>query len=530
MLKALIKKQFLELKQQYTPKKYRSQKRKGGIGFFILYLLAAFSVGFAFVGMGMLLCDTFHQAELDWLYYLIFNLIALAVGVVGSVFGTYSTLYQARDNEQLLAMPIRPIYLLFARMLTVVATTFVFVAIVQIPAFGVHIYVCGTSAAQVIVCLLGLILTCLLASALSCLLGWVVALVAARTRKKTFVTVVLSVLLLALYYFVYFRLNTMLQSLAQNAVTVGEKLSANAYVLKLVGLGYTGHLGGFALYAAVSLLAFALTCWLLQRSFLRIATSQRSAAKAVYVAKRTAQKSVSAALFQKERRRFTQSATYLLNNILGTLIETAACVYLFISFREARTVVSQLLSDMGDVPARLLGMLPGLAAALICAMQPTTAPSISLEGRAIWVLQSMPVKPGQIFSAKQKLCCIVNLPGALLMVCTLSAVMGLDALGWVQNILFALSFIAFISALGLWCNIRKPHLDWTNEAVAIKQGMPVTISIFGGWAAVLLCGLAAYLTRNAFDACPFLFVLPALAAALLNRWIYTKGAEAFETL
>ena len=34
-------------------------------------------------------------------------LMGVFVGITGSVFSTYSTLYRAKDNEMLLAMPIR---------------------------------------------------------------------------------------------------------------------------------------------------------------------------------------------------------------------------------------------------------------------------------------------------------------------------------------------------------------------------------------------------------------------------------------
>ena len=50
MLKALFKKQLLEIREIYTPKKYRGQKRKGAVGFIILYAFCLLSVAAAFVG------------------------------------------------------------------------------------------------------------------------------------------------------------------------------------------------------------------------------------------------------------------------------------------------------------------------------------------------------------------------------------------------------------------------------------------------------------------------------------------------
>ena len=41
-----------------------------------------------------------------WLYFAIMGLITICMGVVGSVFNTYASLYLAKDNDQLLSMPI----------------------------------------------------------------------------------------------------------------------------------------------------------------------------------------------------------------------------------------------------------------------------------------------------------------------------------------------------------------------------------------------------------------------------------------
>ena len=155
MLKALFKKQLLEIREIYTPKKYRGQKRKGSVGFIILYAFCLLSVAAAFVGMAELVCGPFHEMGLDWLYYLFFCFVALAVGIIGSVFSTYSTLYRAKDNELLLSMPIPPMKLLLVRMLSVFFMGFLFEAVVLLPAFGVHIYRCGTGVLNIAGCLLG---------------------------------------------------------------------------------------------------------------------------------------------------------------------------------------------------------------------------------------------------------------------------------------------------------------------------------------------------------------------------------------
>ena len=525
MLKALFKKQLLEIREIYTPKKYRGQKRKGSVGFIILYAFCLLSVAAAFVGMAELVCGPFHEMGLDWLYYLFFCFVALAVGIIGSVFSTYSTLYRAKDNELLLSMPIPPMKLLLVRMLSVFFMGFLFEAVVLLPAFGVHIYRCGTGVLNILGCLLGLISTGLVILALTCLLGWVVALVGSHTRKKSLVTVLVSLLLMGLYYFVYFRLNSLLRSLVDNAVTIGDKVSGNAYILKLIGMGFAGDAWGICVFALIALALTCLTVYLMSISFVRLTTMNRGEKKIAYVRRKMTRRSMLSALYAKELTRFGQSPTYLLNNILGVIIMLGGSVYVWIRFSAARELVNSLLAQAPQEWLRLLTIVPGVAVSFMCSMNAVTAPSISLEGSSLWVLKSLPVKLGRAFTAKQLLHFTVNLPAALVMCFTLCALLGLNAGQWLMNLLYAASYTAFSSALGLFMDLRKPHLDWTNESVAVKQSASVAIAMFGGWALIILSCLGAYFMRRVFNIAPLLFLVPALGALALDRWIYRRGPD-----
>ena len=131
MLKALIKKQFAELASVYSFNKKKGQQRsKGGaVGIMILLAFCALSCGFAFFGMGMLFSSSFIPQGLDWLYFALMGAIAVCVSLIGEVFATYSMLYNAKDNELLLSMPIPAGKILLARMSTLYIMSVIFTAI-----------------------------------------------------------------------------------------------------------------------------------------------------------------------------------------------------------------------------------------------------------------------------------------------------------------------------------------------------------------------------------------------------------------
>ena len=108
MIKALFKKQMLEVfSWVYFDRKNGKNRSKGGIiGYAALYLLLFGFLGVFFFQMAKTLCKPLSDAGFGWLYFALMGLIAVAMGVFGSVFNTYSSLYKAKDNDFLLSLPV----------------------------------------------------------------------------------------------------------------------------------------------------------------------------------------------------------------------------------------------------------------------------------------------------------------------------------------------------------------------------------------------------------------------------------------
>lgn len=162
-----------------------------------------------------------------------------------------------------------------------------------------------------------------------------------------------------------------------------------------------------------------------------------------------------------------------------------------------------------------------------------TAPSVSLEGKNIWLLQALPVTGYQALKAKLKLHLWLTLPPAFLLTLAVEWVFKLQ---WSESVLLLVTvaaFVLFTAIAGLCVNLKAPNLTWTSEIVPIKQSMSVIIALFGGWVSVVAFGMLYYAVRNIIS--PFLFlaistVILAVTSALLIRWLKTKGSRIFETL
>ena len=531
MLKTLVKKQLMEIFRSYFYNAKTNKKRStAGIIAYIL-LFAALMIGLIggmFTGLSVSLCAPLTRAGMGWLYFALMSLLAIFLGAFGSVFNTYSGLYFAKDNDLLLSLPIPVRTLMASRLLTVYLMGLMYSAVVILPA--VIVYWVTVSAAPMAL-LGGVLLTALISIfvlTLSCALGWVVAKVSRKLKHKSFITVIVSLAGLAIYYFFVFKAQTAIEQLVANAAVYGEKIKGAAHPLYVFGLTGTGDVTAMLLSAAVILALFALTWTLLSRSFLQITTASGASGKAVYREKAVKRRSIDGALFGKELARFTASPNYMLNCGLGILLLPVAGVALLIKGGELLPLLQMAFGDRGGCVEVLL--CTGVCT--VAAMNDMATPSVSLEGKNLWLAQSLPLTPWQVLRAKLKVqLALTAIPALVPLVCMAFVLPLTPALPLI--FVTALSYIAFSACLGLTLGVMRANLTWTNELAPVKQSLAVAIAMFGGWAyALLLAGLYLLLGWR-IGAAVYLALVSAatIAAALaLLKWLKTKGAQRLAAL
>ena len=105
--------------------------------------------------------------------------------------------------------------------------------------------------------------------------------------------------------------------------------------------------------------------------------------------------------------------------------------------------------------------LPMLVCGMVCtiaAMNFITAPSVSLEGKSLWIAQSLPIDPWQALRAKLGLhLLITELPLMLCAVCV-AAVAGLDVLHAALVVGVPMVYVVLSAAFGLFMGLKRPNL------------------------------------------------------------------------
>ncbi len=351
-------------------------------------------------------------------------------------------------------------------------------------------------------------------------------------KSKSFVSVLLTVTFLAVYYLVYFRLNTMLQNIVANPDPLKKAMRGPLFPFYMFGAGAVGGVWQTAAFVLGAAALFGLTVWVLSRSFVRIVTTNRGAAryKERGVVSRTSKPDK--ALLRREFRRLAASPTYMLNCCLGELMIPAALVFLLIKGSDIFMFAEQLRALGATFDAFIpVGALAALM--LILSMNDITAPSISLEGSSLWIVQSMPVDAFRVLLAKVKTHVYLTLPLAVIAAGVLTYLLDLDLLTGGLLIVAAGLFVLVAAQAGLAFNLKMPNLQWTNETVPVKQSASVTLALFGGWGVAFAVFGLFFLAGKVMSPTVYLGIIAVLllaACILLYRWLKTRGAKIFEEL
>ena len=528
MVNVLLKKQLFEIFRSYfyDAKKNRPRSRASTILFFVLYavLMIGF-VGGMFVLLAWSICQPLVASGMGWLYFTLFAGLAILLGVFGSVFNTFSSLYQAKDNDLLLSMPIPIRAILASRLLGVYLMGLMFSGVVLLPA--VIFYWCAADASPSAIAggVMLVLAVSLFVLVLSCVLGWVVAKISAKLKRKNFLTVFIALVFFGLYYMVCFRASDLLNELLANLTAVGDAVRGAAYPLYLLGRMGEGDWLAIAFVMAVTLALCALTYLVLSRTFIGIATASGTTAKAEYREKAVKAAGASSALLRKEFGRFTSSPNYMLNCALGTVMLPIMGVLLLVKAGELLPVVYEIAG--GETPGFLAVMLCA-ALCLIGSMNDTAASSVSLEGKNLWLAQSLPVTAWQLLRAKLLVQLLVTgIPMAVTSVLVLLAIR--PALQEaVLLVVLPLLFVWLSAEFGLLMDLKRPNLVWTNEITVIKQRITVLLVMLAGWLYAAAIAALYFVVGADMGAAWYLLawsVLTAVLAVLLRRWLRRSGSR-----
>ena len=466
-----------------------------------------------------MLMQALAPSHMEILVFIFMGMAALVGGLLFTTFAVKGVVFGGKDNDLLLSMPVSSTLLMASRVTAIYLENLLFSAFVLLPAGVVCTMLTQSGVGHSLLFWVRLVIAALtlplLDTALSVLLGALVAFLSARVSKGALGQNIVTGLFLVVVFYFSFNLNRMISGLAVNAAGIKDSLNWAAPLLWM-GEGIMGDWGLLLAFAVCCILPFALVVFGLGRVYRRAVTAFAArSAQSNYKLSAQSASSQKKALLRKEAQRFFGTPMYFWNAGLGLIMLLAAGAASLV-MRE------KLLAFVGTEDFPLLPM----AAAVICFCLCTcliTAPSVSLEGKYLWILREAPMPGSTLLWVKVGFQLLLTLPCTVIAGACISIALGFQLWQGAALLIAALLFAVGHAMFGMLMGLTFPKLDAVNETVVIKQSLAATLAMFVPMAALAAAGglywLGSQTVGWAALALPILLfaLLTAVCAAVLSK-------------
>ncbi len=469
------------------------------------FILAVVVIAFGFMmvfsfGISTVVGFQMKEKGCGWLYFPMAFVASGIFSFIGTVFAAQSYLYEAKDNELLMSMPIKPADILLSRMIALYLLNFIYANMLFLPVGVAHGLLFGYSLLTFLGFVISMFLIPLLVTALSSIFGYLFGRLIKLIPSKNFLTVVLGLFTILALSFITLNFGHILQTLMNDIDKVAYWAQSNLHVLYWYGLAtncyYTpvnlnnypltyndihfngsyspiNFVGIIPITTITAAVVYAVSIFL-SRHFTGIVTRKTAMKKKKYVRKKLKKTNIQLALIKKEVGYFFSMPAYVMNAGMSTIMAVLLGVGILL---RGSIIVEWLPRMFPDASTNLIGLAVGSSLALSCTLNDVTAPTISLEGKTIWILKSTPLGAMKVFFAKALLAPIVCLPGVIFTAFASALTLKLKAADILFIIFIPILACLFSGFLGVCVNLKLPRFDWTNEITVIKQSLSVIFTL-----------------------------------------------------
>ncbi len=506
MLKRLIKIRLLSLLgSSFSKDKQGRIKKRSILGAGIAYLILGICFVMLSVTYSSILAPVAVLEDAGWVFFALFNAVTFSIIFMTSIFETKSMLFECKDNELLLSMPIRSLDIVISRILSVLIVNYLTAAVALVPATVIY-YTLSRDALSLIGGFLMLVFIPVFATSLSAGVGYIVSVISRKFKNSNLATVISSLLFFVVFFILYGGMMSGMEELEEDPAGILSSLTLKLAALRPLGEASLLKPVPVLIISLVSVLISALVFYIITKNYVHIITRSVKAIRTKYVHKSLRRDSAFGALAKKELARFFSSSAYILNAGMGAIMQIAFGVLAVANMSTLGEADAVLGAEFGNI--RFLPVVLSVVLIAVLSTSEASASALSLEGKNLWILASMPIRTEAIIFAKLVPHLLIGGISTVISAVLLAVTVGASPIEAVLMLLIPLSGLLMYALFGLVMNIALPKFDYQNEAQVIKQSGAVTIVTLAGMLFnILLLGVSFLLVFLVGEMGAFILIL-----------------------
>ena len=449
----------------------------------ILSLYIMFAIG---SGTGVI----FDILSKDGKTHLLLVILAFSVSLLTFIEGVYKAgplLFNCKDDDLLLSLPLTRGTIIFIRILKFYVFELLYNSLFLLPIMISYIPFGNVSISYYVTSIIMLLLLPVIPIVLSCLIGMVMSSISSRFKHKNLVQTVITMAVLLVVFYFSFNIKGTESYLVNNIDSLNENISKFYYPAGIYGkLVSNFNVIDLIIFILINLGIFGITVFILSKTYFKINTRLKS----VSSSKKSSNKeisynknSVTISLIKKELKTFVSIPVFIINSGFGLVLFLALVVLLVFKLDSLSVLLEKSnfeISLSKDIIMNNLSIVILILLIFTSFMTSITNSVISLEGRNINILKSLPVKVKTILMSKVYACLLITTPVLLIGDIVLFIKCKTNIIEALLLIILSILMPLVSHLLGIIINLKHPKLDAENTAEVVKQSTSSFIAVMLG--------------------------------------------------
>lgn len=517
-----------------------SSKNKNGRSNKALLFFVALCFMFSIWSYANMLFEKLAPMHLQFIVLSIFIFLTSILTVVQGMYKSGPLIFNCKDDQLLLSLPIQRRTVLFIRIFKFYVFELLFDTLFIVPLVVAYVrWADFLDFSFFLTSFVMLVMLPIIPIIISCIIGAISSSITSRFQHKNFVQISLSMLFLLIMFYFYSHIDDAFNYLVKHANSVYDLITklyypAGVYV-RLISDFQPLHLLFFVI---VNILVFIIAIFLLSKVYFKINSRLKQVTihnKVGLSELKIRSRSVFHSLIRKEWSTFFNIPVFIINAGFGLVLFLVAVFSIVFRFDSALSV---LMDPNGMQMSKdfIMNRIPVFIFLLIAAtayMTSITNSVISLEGRRISILKSLPVSTKTILMSKIYSSLLLTTPVLFIGDMVLFIRFHISVVESVLLLVLSILIPLVSHFVGILVNLRFPKLDAENTTEVVKQSMSSFLSVMIGM--VLLVG-TAWITLEIVEFMSSLSILLLFTVVyfivdfILYLFLIHKGVKEFEEL
>ena len=468
----------------------------------------------------------------------VFFISILTIGE--GIYKTGPLLFNCKDDQLLLSLPIKKSTVLFIRIFKFYVFELAFNSLLLIPlAISYLRWAESISWTFYLTTIIMLFILPIIPIVLSCIIGTITTALASRFKFKNLAQVVATTIMLLGIFYISMNFDGFLNDVAKHATSINDLITKIYYPAGVYAkLATDFNVIDLLIFVGVNILIYIVTILILSKFYFKI----NSRLKKVTSTKKTninklmiKRNSPTKSLIKKELTTFFKTPVFIVNAGFGLVLFIAAAILVSIKFDDAVLMLSEpdKFNLAKDLIIDNVSLIVFILIAMAGFMTSITNSVISLEGKNISILKSLPLKAKTILMSKIYSSLVITTPPILVGDLILFIRFRMSIIEMFLLLLLSILIPLTSHFIGIIVNLKYPKLDWENTSEVVKQSTSSFVAVMIGMVLLVAFSFIAFKLIGIIPAILILLLVTVLFIiidSILYLYLNKTGTKQFNNL